>query len=184
MTDDVVVWNRLADLLPEVEAQEVRDCWDIGEQEAGLGLLVSGLLLHQMPLSETVRAEISVLAETWGEREALTPRILQCRGDDAPTQLKLIEDSGGTAEEMTGGSGQDLADLVLVPWIACTRCGQALMRAHVRERWGELSYLARRYVITSPDRATVLLLFPAESAGVAFTALRNGCACPQRSLTL
>ncbi|WP_217550206.1 hypothetical protein [Streptomyces sp. GbtcB6] len=42
---------------------------------------------------------------------------------------------------------QCLTGLVLVPWIACTRCGRILMRAHARERWGDLSYLARHYVI-------------------------------------
>ncbi|MGN5382074.1 hypothetical protein ACQ4WX_48070 [Streptomyces lasalocidi] len=51
----------------------MRDCWDIGEQEAGLGLLVAGLLAHQLPISETARAQISVLAETWGERSCSRP---------------------------------------------------------------------------------------------------------------
>ncbi|MEU9133115.1 hypothetical protein AB0D08_34305 [Kitasatospora sp. NPDC048540] len=46
MTDDVALWDRLAALLPEAEARQVRDCWNIGEQEAGLGLLVSGILTH------------------------------------------------------------------------------------------------------------------------------------------
>ncbi|MFD7994200.1 hypothetical protein [Streptomyces mexicanus] len=175
MTDDAVIWNRLAALLPEAEAQEVKDCWDIGEQEAGLGLLVSGILGHQVPISETVRAQISVLAETWGERETLTPRILQCRDDGTPGHLKLIEDGGSTVAEAIGAAEQDLAGLVLVPWIACTRCGQVLMRAHARESWGDLSYLAQHYVITTPNRATVLRLFPADSAGAAFDALQRAC---------
>ncbi|WP_143060458.1 hypothetical protein [Streptomyces misionensis] len=175
MTDDAVIWNRLAALLPEAEAQEVKDCWDIGEQEAGLGLLVSGILGHQVPISETVRAQISVLAETWGERETLAPRILQCRDDGAPGHLKLIEDGGSTVAEAIGAAEQDLAGLVLVPWIACTRCGQVLMRAHARESWGDLSYLAQHYVITTPNRATVLRLFPADSAGAAFDTLQRAC---------
>lgn len=175
MTDGVVVWNRLAALLPEAEAQEVKGCWDIGEQEAGLGLLLSGLLAHEVPISETVRAQISVLAEVWGEREALTPQILQCRGDDGAARLKLIRPDGGSADEVMRGSDHDSADLVLVPWITCTRCDQVLMRAHTREDWGDLSYLARHYVITSPDRATVLRMFPVDSASRAFTALQQGC---------
>ncbi|MFE1962752.1 hypothetical protein [Streptomyces sp. NPDC059479] len=176
VTDDVVVWNRLAALLPEAEAQEVKDCWEIGEQEAGLGLLVSGFLAHQVPISETVRAQISVLAETWGEREALTRQILQCRGDDTPAPLKLIEHGVGPAGEPTYGSEQDEAGLVLVPWIACTRCGRALMRVHARESSGDLSYLARHYVIMSPDSGAARRLFPADSADVAFAALLNECA--------
>ncbi|KAB7835489.1 hypothetical protein [Streptomyces mobaraensis] len=171
MTDDAVSWNRLAALLPETEAQEVKDCWAIGEQEAGLGLLVSGILGHQVPISETVKAQISVLAETWGERETLTRRLLQCRDDDTPSFVRLIEDDGSTVPEAAEGDGQDLAGLALVPWISCTRSGRALMRTHVRESWGGLSYLARHYVITAPDRATVLELFPAGSAGPAFAAL-------------
>ncbi|MBB4951613.1 hypothetical protein F4556_007148 [Kitasatospora gansuensis] len=152
MTDDVVVWNQLTALLPEAEAQEVRDCWSIGEQEAGLGLLVSGILAHQVPISETVRAQISVLAEIWGEGETLTPRILQCCGDNLPAHLKVLEHGGGI-EKPAGGFGQDPVGVVLVPWIACTRCSQVLMRAHNRERWGGLSYVAHHYVITSPDGA-------------------------------
>ncbi|MFD8260087.1 hypothetical protein ACFV19_14360 [Streptomyces griseoluteus] len=175
MTDDAVIWNRLAALLPEAEAQEVKDCWEIGEQEAGLGLLVSGILGHEVPISETARAQISVLAESWGEREALTPQILQCRDDGTPGHLKLIESDGNPVPEATGVAVQDLAGLVLVPWITCTRCGQVLMRAHARESWGGLSYLAMYYVITTPDRATVLQLFPADSADAAFVSLPRAC---------
>ncbi|MFD7229248.1 hypothetical protein [Streptomyces sp. NPDC059881] len=178
MTDDVVAWNGLAALLPDAEAQEVRDCWDIGEQEAGLGLLVSGLLAHHVRISETVRAQISVLAETWGEREALTPRIRQCRGNDAPDQVKLIEHSDDTTDGLVDGwSGQGLADFVLIPWIVCTRCSQVLIRAHGREGWGAPSHLADHYIITSPDRATDRQVFPADSAGVAFAKL-TGCSGP------
>ncbi|MBZ4319951.1 hypothetical protein [Streptomyces huiliensis] len=171
MTDDTVTWNRLAGLLPETEAQEVEDCWAIGEQEAGLGLLVSGILGHQVPISQTVKAQISVLAETWGEREALTRQLLQCQDDGTPRLVRLIEGDGSTVPEAAGEDGQDLAGLVLVPWIACTRSGRVLMRAHAREGWGGLSYLARYYVITAPDRATVLQLFPAGFARPAFATL-------------
>ncbi|MBC2869144.1 hypothetical protein [Streptomyces mexicanus] len=174
MTDDAVIWNRLAALLPEAEAQEVKDCWDIGEQEAGLGLLVSGILGHKVLISETVRAQIAVLAETWGEREALTPQILQCRVEGAPGPMKLIEGDESTVPEAID-MAEDLAGLVLVPWITCTRCGQVLMRAHARESWGDLSYLARHYVITTPNRATILRLFPADNASAAFDALQRAC---------
>ncbi|WP_328891909.1 hypothetical protein [Streptomyces sp. NBC_00316] len=177
MTDDVVVWHQLAALLPEAEAQEIKDCWDIGEQEAGLGLLVSGLLAHQVPISETVRAQISVLAEVWGERQSLTPRILQCRGDDEPAQLKLIEHADNIVNSSAVGGDPDVVN-VLVPWIACTRCGHVLTRAHTREPWGDLSYLAGNYVITSPEGDAVQRFFPADSAGTAFAALLAECAEP------
>ncbi|MES4893254.1 hypothetical protein [Streptomyces sp. NPDC096012] len=175
MTDDAVIWNRLAALLPGAEAQEVKDCRDIGEQEAGLGLLVSGILGHHVPISAMAKAQISVLAETWGERETLTPQILQCRDDGTPGHLKLIEGDANTVPEATGVAEQDLAGLILVPWITCTRCGQVLMRAHARESWGDLSYLARHYVITMPNQVTVLRLFPADSADAAFADLQRAC---------
>lgn len=178
MTEEVDVWNQLAALLPEADAQEVRDCWDIGEQEGGLGLLVSGILTHRIPISETVRAQISVLAEDWGEREALASQILQCRGDGSAPTVKLLEPGDDTTSGTAVGAGQDLADLVLVPWIACTRCGQVLLRAHDREQWGYLSFLVRHYVITSPDRATALRLFPADAASEAFTTLLQECPEP------
>ncbi|MEV7325911.1 hypothetical protein [Streptomyces sp. NPDC093970] len=183
VTDEAELWNRLAALLPEAEAREVRDCWDIGEQEAGLGLLVSGVLAHQVPISGTIRAQISVLAESWGQREALTPQILQCRGEVDPDLLKLIEGDAGTASEAVGTVEQSLTGLVVVPWIACTRCGQVLMRAHARETWGDLSYLARHYVITTPSRPD-LLVFPADSAGAAFASLQRACSdAPSESST-
>lgn len=175
MTDDAVIWNRLASLLPEAEAQQVKDCWAIGEQEAGLGLLVFSILGRQVLISETTRAQISVLAEVWGEREALTPQIRQCRDEGTPGTVRLIECDSGTAPETVDEAGQDLTGLTLVPWIACTRCGQVLMRAHARESWGDLSYQARHYVITTPSRATALRLFPADSAGAAFAALQRVC---------
>ncbi|WP_329186918.1 hypothetical protein [Actinacidiphila glaucinigra] len=62
MIDDVDTWHRLAALLPSDQAQEFNACWTIGEQEAGLSLLISGLLSNDVVISETVRAEISVLA--------------------------------------------------------------------------------------------------------------------------
>ncbi|WP_367048576.1 hypothetical protein [Streptomyces sp. Je 1-332] len=177
MTDDVDTWDRLAALLPEAEAQEVKDCWDMGEQEAGLGLLVSGLLAHETPISETTRAQLSVLAEAWGERERLTPQILQCRGADQIAGVKLIETDGGSVDEVLGEADHDPAGLVLVPWIACARGGRVLMRAHTREPWGGLSYLAQHYAITSPDRAAVLRVFPPSSTTTAFAALQRECEC-------
>ncbi|MGW4197815.1 hypothetical protein [Streptomyces sp. NPDC005004] len=175
MTDDAVIWDQLAALLPRAEAQEVKDARDIGEQEAGLGLLVSGLLSNQVAISQTVRARISVLAESWGEREALTPQLLQCGEEGGPGTVRLIEGEGSTVPEVAGEVHQDLAGLIVVPWIACTKCGQVLMRAHARESWGDLSCLARHYVITTPNGSTVLRVFPADAADAAFAALQRAC---------
>lgn len=187
MTDDDV-WNRLAALLPGAEAEEVRECRSIGEQEAALGLLVSGILTHRRAIGETVRARLSVLAEDWGEREALTPGILRCRTDGEASAVKLLEADGATLDRAAlDGSTVDgapvrgesaPADLVLVPWIVCTRCGRVLTRAHDRESWGGLSCLARRYVITAPDRVTVVQSFAAESVGDAFDSLLRECSAP------
>ncbi|WP_123972817.1 hypothetical protein [Streptomyces sp. Ag109_O5-1] len=109
-------------------------------------------------------------------REALTRQILQCRDEGKPGSLKLIEGDETIVPEATGVAEQDLAGLVLVPWIACTRCGQILMRAHARESWGDLSYLAQHYVITTANRVTVSLVFPAGSADAAFTSFQRACA--------
>ncbi|MER6070089.1 hypothetical protein ABT187_14855 [Streptomyces sp. NPDC001817] len=184
MTEDVVIWNRLAALLPVAEAREIRECWDIGEQEAGLCLLVSGLLAHGVPIGETDRAQISVVAETWGERTALAPRILQCPGNGEPARVKLVERGADGGEGRADGADRDETGLVSVPWIACTRCGRTLMRVHVRESRGDLSYLAHHYVITSPDRAAVPRRFPADCADAAFAALLDECAEPFRESAL
>ncbi|MFE0462425.1 hypothetical protein ACFW1A_24535 [Kitasatospora sp. NPDC058965] len=167
MIDDATTWNELAALLPEAESADVRDCWAIGEQEAGLDLLVSGLLAHRVPIGEAVRARISVIAEAWGEREQLTPRLLRCHGDGAPADLRLLDD--GTDPD--DGS----ADLVLVPWIACTRCGRVLQRAYGRESWGGLGALPHHYAITSPDGATAPRTFPDDAVTTAFAGLLAEC---------
>ncbi|MEU9546832.1 hypothetical protein [Streptomyces mirabilis] len=176
MTKNVDTWHQLAALVPPAEAQEIRDCWDIGEQEAGLGLMVSGILSNDVAISETVRAQISVLAETWGEREALTPRILQCRSDGQSAEtVTLVEQDGSLVSGDKVTAERDLSGLILVPWISCSRCGQVLTRVHAREAWGDLSYLARNYAITTPDRAVAAQLFAADSAGKAFDSLRRSC---------
>lgn len=176
VTNDVDTWRRLAALLPPAEAQEFRDCWSIGEQETGLGLLVSGILIHGVTISEGVRAQLSVLAEAWGERETLTPRILQCRSDGQPAcDVTLIEHENVPVAGDAVLAGPALAELVRVPWILCTRCGQMLMRLHAREDWGELSYLANHYAITTPDRTAVAQLFSGDCADEAFTKLLQMC---------
>ncbi|WP_354637352.1 hypothetical protein [Kitasatospora camelliae] len=175
MNDDIAVWYRIADLLPPPASKEVKDCWDIGEQEGGLGLLVEGLLARQVPIGGADRAQISVLAETWGEREQLTPGILRCLGDGAPAAVRLLDDDGDEVEVVTGWSEPELAGLVLVPWIGCTRCDRVLLRAHRWEPWDDFSYLAEHYVISALDSDTAPRIFPSHSAGEAFTELLHRC---------
>ncbi|MFE5582292.1 hypothetical protein [Kitasatospora sp. NPDC056531] len=175
MDEDTALWHRLADLLPDPASKEVKDCWDIGEQECGLGLLVEGLLARQVPVGGTDRAQISVLAEQWGERERLTPGLLRCPGDGAPAPVRLLDGDRDEAEVLTGWSEPELADLVLVPWIGCNRCGRVLLRAHVWEPWDDFSYLAERYVISTPDCDAALRILPSDSAGEAFAELLHGC---------
>lgn len=175
--DEAAQWHRLAALLPSNRAQEFADCWEIGEQEAGLDALVAGLLAEQTAISERMRAEIAVATEVWGMWTALAPGIQRClgkSGDDA--SLRLIEHAGTVP--LDGGSiGTDaaLAGLLVVPWIACTLCGHTLGRAHTREPWGDLSYLAERYVLFFPGQSTTPIMFDAQSAWSALDAVRLSC---------
>ncbi|MFD7259767.1 hypothetical protein [Streptomyces sp. NPDC059874] len=163
MTDEAEVWNRFASLLPTAKAQEVRDCWDIGEQEAGLDLLVGALLEHQVPLSETIRAEISVVAETWSERHAISSRLLECPGDGLPTTVELIE--GPDTVPLSDPSLIDpkLAGFLLIPWIRCTTSGRLLIRAHVEEPWG-MSFIPEHYAVLASEQGPSLRLFESSAA--------------------
>lgn len=149
------------------------DCWEIGEQEAGLDRLVAGLLEHQVPISETVRAEIAVVAEVWGMWTALAPGLARCLGNHhVDPRLRLIEHADTVPLPGSSvGTDTALADLLVVPWIACTRCGQVLARAHAQEPWGDLSYLARHYVLFVPGRSTSTGVFAPDSAWDALTEL-------------
>ncbi|MGW6744330.1 hypothetical protein ACWGDX_26965 [Streptomyces sp. NPDC055025] len=130
-----------------------------------------------MPISKTVRAEIAVAAEVWGTRTALAPGLGQClSGHQEDTGLRLIEHAD-TVPLPGSSAGKDPmpADLLVVPWITCTRCGQVLARAHNQEPWGGLSYLARHYVLFSPGRSTSTGLFAPDSAWDALAQLRMSC---------
>ncbi|PWI11742.1 hypothetical protein DIZ27_03175 [Streptomyces sp. NWU339] len=156
-------------------------CWNTGEQEAGLDRLVAGLLDHRVPISETVRAEIAVAAEVWGVWTALAPRLGRCLADcQEDAGPRLIEHADTTPLPGSSvGTDTALTDLLVVPWIACTRCGQVLARAHTREPWGDLSYLARHYVLFAPGRNASTTLFAPDSAWAALTELRTSCARAQ-----
>jgi hypothetical protein len=175
MTDEATAWRTLAALLPPVQAQEVTDLRSIGEQEAALDLIVSGLLALDIPIREDTRALLAVTAEEWGERTFLEERISQCRSlhpDDSGVRVIATTD----AEPLAGSSlttGPALADLLVVPWLTCVHCGTVLGRAHRREPWGDLSYLARHYVLFRPAEAAQPTLFGPEAAREAYTAVAS-----------
>ncbi|MGW0394618.1 hypothetical protein ACWDYJ_27765 [Streptomyces sp. NPDC003042] len=181
MIDEATQWGRFAALLPPVPAQEFMDCRQIGEQEAGLDLLVVSLLEHQIAISETMRAEIAVACEDWGMWTTLAPAVRRCRGthdsdsaDDA--SLRLIEDADTAPLPGTSIGADDASTgLLVVPWIACDLCGHTLGRAHHREPWGDLSPLAQGYVLFFPGRTTSTTMFAPESAWNALNALRLSC---------
>ncbi|MER7767099.1 hypothetical protein [Kitasatospora sp. NPDC096140] len=84
-------------------------------------------------------------------------------------------DGGDGVEVVTGWREPELADLLLVPWIECTRCGRVLLRAHSWEPWDDLSYLAEYYVISTSDYDTALRILPYGAVGEAFAELLHGC---------
>lgn len=176
---EAVVWSRLAGLLSAPgDREEVQDCWDIGEQEAGLELLVDRLLGRGTRIEEPARAELAVMAEQWGEWDWLGTRItsLPHVGEEAG-RLRVLQD--GAEETRPAGfvlPEHPLAASVLVPWIVCAPCERVLARAHRREEWGALSFLAEGYVVFGPGFAPVA--FPREEPGAAWdalAALRHGC---------
>ncbi|MEV0241113.1 hypothetical protein AB0I06_14460 [Streptomyces sp. NPDC050674] len=179
---EAVVWSRLAGLLSAPgDREEVRTCWDIGEQEAGLEVLVDRLLGQGTGVEESARAELAVMAEQWGEWDWLGARIaaLPGAGEEAG-RLRVVPD--GAEETRPAGfvlPGHPLAATVLVPWIACAPCGRVLARSHRREEWGALSFLAEGYVVFGPERAPAV--FPRDMPGAcwaALDALRDGDDCP------
>ncbi|MGA5816719.1 hypothetical protein ACPC54_02475 [Kitasatospora sp. NPDC094028] len=178
---DTARWDRIADLLPEPAAREVKDAWQIGEQEGGLAVLVEGLLARQVPISAADRAQISVLLDGWGVRDALTPGLVRCLGDGGPEPVQLLDGDGDgeEAEVLTGWSEPELAELVLVPWIGCTRCGRVLLRAHRWEDWDDLSYLAEYYVIAPAGERKALRIFPYDADQAAFDELLRDCPAAQ-----
>ncbi|MEV1118973.1 hypothetical protein AB0I91_28265 [Actinosynnema sp. NPDC049800] len=150
--DEAAAWRGLAALLPPDRARDVLECRDIGEQEAGIDLLVTGLVDGDVAISGDERAGIAVIAEVWGVRESVEPTLRRCRSRDGG-RVRVVD-------------GEPVAEdgLVVVPWLACTGCDRVLGRVHRREPWGDLSYEAVRYVL--PPR-----LFGPEEAWAAFTEL-------------
>ncbi|MFJ9574768.1 hypothetical protein ACIRQF_00050 [Streptomyces sp. NPDC101191] len=177
MTNEAAVWHRLAALLPPDDTQAVVDYWSIGEQEGGLELLVSALLRHQVPIDETTRAEIAVVCEAWGMwPHTLAPRLSQCPGSETASVLQLIENTTSAPMPATTASLGD--QLVLVPWISCTTCGQTLARTHTLEPWG-MSLTPEHYVILDTGQGTIRHLFTQGKGWEALTALRNSCEKPE-----
>ncbi|MFF5702932.1 hypothetical protein ACFY7H_10565 [Streptomyces sp. NPDC012794] len=165
MIAEADVWNHFVRLLPDAEGREVQVRWDIGEQEAGLDLLVCGLLEHQVAISETTRVEISVIAESWGVRRDIASRLLACQGDGLPSPVEIVEHPTTTPLPYP-----DLADLLVIPWIRHTS-GRLLARAHVEEPWGDLSLIPAHYAVLASEQGPTLRLLESFSAREALEAL-------------
>ncbi|MBZ3904743.1 hypothetical protein [Streptomyces griseiscabiei] len=181
---EAVIWSGLAALLPGPEDVDlVQGCWDIGEQEAGLGALVERLSEARLPVDGTARTRIAVLAEVWDVWDRHGAEIAGLAEEPGrPARLRVLADGA----EGTVPAGEVLAEppsptSELVPWIVCPPCGRTLARSHRREEWtGGLWYIAEAYVVFARDRAVTPLVFDAERDGAAWSALEalhGACAC-------
>ncbi|WP_369246303.1 hypothetical protein [Streptomyces sp. R41] len=115
-----------------------------------------------------------VTSEMWGQREALEERIGRCRprSDDDSTLLVLAWADAVPLTAASLSGRPELADLLVVPWITCSQhCGQVLGRAHEREPWGGLSFLAAHYVLFRPE-------VPAQIQVFGSTAVRDALTVP------
>jgi hypothetical protein len=119
-------------------------------------------------MGEADRACLAVLAEVWGERAALMPRILACRvGGGGPATVRLLPDGDRPA------AGED--GRVAVPWIACERCGALVARLHREEPWGGLCPVPERYPLLGPGGGRIA---SHGTAVRAFDALSATCPAP------
>jgi hypothetical protein len=146
-------WSRLAALLPSAQdVDEVQACWDIGEQEAGLTMLVDRIRALGLPLADAARAELAVMAERWGVWEPLGAAVADCPPPPGRAiRLRVLPD--GAAEPRPAHTvlpDPPAPGLLLVPWLVCTACDRTLARGHDREPWGGLSYLPLCYVVFGP----------------------------------
>ncbi|MHB9858187.1 hypothetical protein [Streptomyces sp. YIM S03343] len=181
--DEGSVWSRLAALLPDPDdVDRVQGCWDIGEQEAGLDVLVGRLLEQELAIAEPTRAELAVMAAQWGVWDRLAAEIMRCRTDETDhAPLRVL--TGTAAQPMpvrTVLPEHPTPDLFLVPWIACGPCGRTLARAHEREDWGDLSYVPEFHVVYAHDGSMAPQVFDEtrrDAAWAALSALRTACRC-------
>ncbi|MCF2530941.1 hypothetical protein [Yinghuangia soli] len=171
MFDESALWERLADHLPRADAEEILGFRDIGEQEGGIDHLVAALVTHQVPITGTERAEIAVLAEIWSVREMVESRLAQClaAGEAEPGLLVLPADTPTSPAYPTAG------ELVVVPWITCTRCDRTLVRAHLYEEWDDLSFLPEYYGIRDPQQSLTAARFGPHDVKAAFSCLLAVC---------
>ncbi|GGY96146.1 hypothetical protein GCM10010327_28250 [Streptomyces nitrosporeus] len=177
MVDEGDLWRRLAGLLPPADTESVLECREIGEQEAGIHLLVSRLFDQCVPIGETARAELAMLAEVWGVREELAPDLTRIASgpEGEPSPLELIETAD--MEPLRGasvGGGKALDGLLVVPWIACPSRIRVLARAHRLEWWGGLSWLTAYYVLFTPGDPAHTRVFETDAAWEALGELRYG----------
>ncbi|GHH80767.1 hypothetical protein [Streptomyces capitiformicae] len=181
---EAVIWSRLATLLPDAEDVDmVQGCWDIGEQEAGLHVLVDRLTELRLPVGESARVEIAVMAEQWGVWDQRGAEIAGLVQDAArPARLRVLDDDAeAPLPARTVLSEPPSPCSELVPWIVCPPCGRVLARSHRREEWGGLWFLAEAYVVFArEDDSFAPLVFDRErdeATWAALDALRTACGC-------
>lgn len=168
------VWPRLARLLPDPgDVDDVRACWDIGEQEAGLDVLVARLRAQGLAIGDAERAELAAMAGQWGEGDRLGETIVALPRDPArPAPPRVLAD--GAEEPLPVRSvlpDHPQEELFLLPWIACRSRDRVLARAHWWEEWGAWSHLTRAYVLFAAGRPVPPRLFPVEEEGAVWSAL-------------
>ncbi|MGW2642116.1 hypothetical protein [Streptomyces sp. NPDC001348] len=179
--DEAALWSGLAALLPDpVDVDLVQGCWDIGEQEGGLTVLVGKIREQGLAVDESARAELAVMAGRWGVWDRLGPDIARCGPAADAARLRVFPDDGG--QPFPAGSvleSPPAPDLFLVPWIGCARCGRVLARGHRLEEWGELSHLPLCYVVSAPGGSPAPTVYDPEERGAAWAALAAVTAdCP------
>ncbi|TQS44417.1 hypothetical protein [Cryptosporangium phraense] len=129
MITDLDQWRGLGRLLPPGEDEQFVDYFMIGEQEGGLGFLLSRLRDHDLPIPANAVAEAAVTAEEWG---------VWVRSEDE-FRLLPVDESGGRCVRLAGPSGAVAIpdeDLVAWPWLACASCGAGVSRVCRPEPFG------------------------------------------------
>ena len=157
---DRPVFLSLLSLVPAEFREWPLGAWDIGEQEAALTDLVRAITDSGAVTSDFDRAQVAVLAESWGCWASLRGALAECPRDaHAPRALAIIEGtpegarvSASIARQMAGDD--PWPGCTVVAWIACQRCEEVLARIHEIVQPGNYpSDLTSVYAIL-PSRAT------------------------------
>jgi hypothetical protein len=136
----------LAALLPEPDRESVVDCWDIGECEGALELLVDAVAAHDIPLDTLTRARILVLAEGWDHRQVVEELLAACREapEPEPAVVLLPPESPGRVADLPG---HPLHGLFLREWMRCGCCARTLVCAYRDADSAEYETTAEHYAV-------------------------------------